>query len=238
MSSEEVTCLLHHPNTSLPDIRPCDTANASDTKSHWLSEEIHCIMGCRKFRNYKHILDVSRDGEWVDGGTFPMSLGSYATVPKAKRGTSLDPTSYKFIDAVHMDIAFDDCVSVGGYRYALILVDRATRYNWVFGLKTLPSDCILSALRLFCAAAGHLLIVSTATVTLSSLDGPSVTISSTILRRLLPRPPSINLQMVLLNPIGRSWFTWCVPFLQKTNASSFLVLCYRPLCPHDECNSR
>jgi len=113
MSSEEVTCLLHHPNTSLPDIRPCDTANASDTKSHWLSEEIHCIMGCRKFRNYKHILDVSRDGEWVDGGTFPMSLGSYATVPKAKRGTSLDRTSNKFLDAVHTDIAFGHCVSVG-----------------------------------------------------------------------------------------------------------------------------
>ena len=59
MSSNEVTHLLHHPNTSLPDIRPCDTANASDTKTHWSSEKIHCIMGCRKFRNYKHILDVS-----------------------------------------------------------------------------------------------------------------------------------------------------------------------------------
>ena len=78
-----------------------------------------------------------------------MSLGSYATVPKAKRGTSLDHNSYKFLNAVHMDIAFGDCVSVGGYRYALILVDRATRYNWAFGLKTLSSDCILSALHLF-----------------------------------------------------------------------------------------
>jgi hypothetical protein len=36
-----------------------------------------------------------------------------------------------------MDIAFGDCVSVGGFRYALILVDRATRYNWVYGLKDL-----------------------------------------------------------------------------------------------------
>ncbi len=156
MSSDEVTRLLNHPNTSLPDIRLCDTAYASDTKTHWSSEEIYCIMGCRKFRNYKHILDVSWDGAWVNGGEFPMSLGSYATVPKAKRGTSLDRTSYKFLDAVHMDIAFGDCVSVGGYRYALILVDRATHYNWVFGLKTLSSDCILSALRLFRAAAGSL----------------------------------------------------------------------------------
>jgi len=105
MSPEEVARLLHHPNTSLPDIRPCDTANASDTKVHWTSEEIHRIMGCRKFRNYKHILDVSKDGAWMDGGEFPMSLGSYATIPKAKRGQPLDRTVYRYLDAVHMDIA-------------------------------------------------------------------------------------------------------------------------------------
>jgi hypothetical protein len=156
MSPEEVAWLLHHPNTLLPDIRPCNTANASDTKVHWTSEEIHRIMGCWKFRNYKHILDVSKDGAWMDGGDFPMSLGSYATIPKAKRGQPLDRTVYRYLDAVHMDIAFGDCVSVGGYRFALILVDRATRYNWAFGLKILSSSCILSALRLFRAAAGSL----------------------------------------------------------------------------------
>ena len=154
MTSDEISRLLHHPDTSFPDVRPCDTANASDTKTHWSSEELHRIMGCRKFRNYKHILDVSRDGEWIDGGEFPMSLGSFTTIPKAKRGAPLVRTSYRYLDAVHMDIAFGDCVSVGGYRYALILVDRATRYNWAFGLKSLSSDCILAALRLFRAAAG------------------------------------------------------------------------------------
>jgi hypothetical protein len=82
-----------------------------------------------------------------------MSLGSYATILKAKQGTFLDRTSYRLLDAVHMDIAFGDSVTVGGYRFALILVDRATRYNWAFGLKTLSSDCILSALCLFRAAA-------------------------------------------------------------------------------------
>jgi hypothetical protein len=110
-------------------------------------------MGCRKFRNYKHILAVSRDGEWVYGGEFSMSLGFYATIPKAQRGTSLDRTSYRYLDALHMDIAFGDCISVGGYRFALILVDPATCYNWAFGLKTLSSNSILLALRLFRAAA-------------------------------------------------------------------------------------
>ena len=50
---------------------------------------------------------------------------------------------------VHVDIAFGDCVAQGGFWYAFIFVDRATRYNWVFGLKDLSSNAILSAFRLF-----------------------------------------------------------------------------------------
>ncbi len=53
-----------------------------------------------------------------------------------------------------MDIAFGDCVLVVGFCYALILVDRATRYNWVYSLKDLSSDSILSALHYFKADAG------------------------------------------------------------------------------------
>jgi hypothetical protein len=156
MSQEEITHLIHHPGTSFPLVRPCNTANASNTKTHWTSEELHCIMGCRKFRNYKHLLQVSRDGEWVDGGKFPSSLGSYAPIPKAKRSGALDRTKYRYLDAVHMDIAFGNCVSVGGFHYTLVLVDRATRYTWNFGLKSLSSADIISALCLFRAAAGSL----------------------------------------------------------------------------------
>jgi hypothetical protein len=65
-------------------------------------------MGCWKIRNYKHLLQVSRDGKWVDGGEFPSSLGSYATIPKAKRGGALDCFKYCYLDAVLMDITFGD----------------------------------------------------------------------------------------------------------------------------------
>ena len=62
MTAEEI---VRYPGTTLPSVRPCDTANGSDTKTHWLSEELHRTMGCRKFRNYKHLLQVSRDGTVV-----------------------------------------------------------------------------------------------------------------------------------------------------------------------------
>ncbi len=83
-----------------------------------------------------------------------MLLGSYTTIPKAPRGGSIDREDSFFLDVVHVDIAFNDCVSVGGFHYSLIFVDRATRYNWVFGLKDLSKESILSAFRLFRADAG------------------------------------------------------------------------------------
>jgi hypothetical protein len=104
MLRQDVICLLHHEGSTLPAVPPCNTANQSDTKTHWMAKELHCIMGCWKFQNYKHLLQVSQDGEWVDGGEFPPLLSLFATIPKAKRVDTLDKTKYEYVDAVHMDI--------------------------------------------------------------------------------------------------------------------------------------
>ena len=69
-----------------------------------------------------------------------MSLGSFTTIPKAPRGGAIAREQSFYLDIVHVDIAFGDCVFTGGFRYSLVFVDQATCYNWVFGLKDL-SDC-------------------------------------------------------------------------------------------------
>jgi hypothetical protein len=143
MSREEIISLLHRKGSSLPSVHLCDMANGLDTKPHWTAEELHRTMGCHKFCNYKTLLQVSCDGEWIDGSKFPPMLALFATIPKAKRSLPLNKTKYFYLDAVHMDIAFGDCLSVGSFKCALILVDCATHYNWTFGLKSLSSDCIL-----------------------------------------------------------------------------------------------
>ncbi len=61
-----------------------------------------------------------------------------------------------YLDIVHIDIAFGDCVSIGGYKYALVFVDPATRYNWMFGLKSLQHDDILLEFLAFWDEAGSL----------------------------------------------------------------------------------
>ena len=54
-----------------------------------------------------------------------------------------------------MDIRIGDTIVVGGARYCLIFVDRVTRYDWVFALKTLSTTDINDAFNLFCAQTGR-----------------------------------------------------------------------------------
>jgi hypothetical protein len=145
MTQENIINKLHHPNSILSPICPCDMSNPSNTKLHWTAEELHCITGCRCFRNYWHLVAASKDGTFIHIGEFPVSIGKYATLPKASHGKPIDRTPAKFLDVVHLDIAFSDCLSIGGFKYALIFVDRAMQYSWCFGLKSLHSNEIHAA---------------------------------------------------------------------------------------------
>ena len=154
MTDDKIVTQLHHPNSRLPPVHPCDTPNSSETKTTYTPKELHRLTGCRRFRNYQHIISSTKNGVLLNTGKFPLSLGTYATIPKAPRGKAVDRLPAKYLDVVHVDIAFGDCVSVGGFKFALIFVDRATRYNWTFGLKSLQHHDIQAAFLAFCNEAG------------------------------------------------------------------------------------
>jgi hypothetical protein len=151
--------LIHHEGTHpliyLPFVRATQSTHRTRRPIGHRKSFIG-LWAVTNFWNYKYLLQVSRDGVWMDGREFPACLGSHATILKSNSGGPIDRRKYKYLDAVHMDIAFGDCLSVGGFRYALILVDHATQYNWAFGLKNLSLDAILDAIWLFCAVAGSL----------------------------------------------------------------------------------
>ena len=113
-------------------------------------------MGSHRFRNYHHLLSTSKDGTYIDNSKIPISIGAYTTIPEAPRGKAINRTSSKYLDVVHLDIAFGDCMLVGRFEYALIFVDRATRFNWCFGLKSLSHDDIIATFLAFRAEAGSL----------------------------------------------------------------------------------
>jgi hypothetical protein len=112
MSTDDIVTHLHHPESHLPPIRPCDTPNLSDTKSTYTPEELHRLTGCCCFRNYQHIILTTKDGTLINTGEFPLSLGTYATIPNAPRGKAIDRLQAKYLDIVHVNITFGDCVSV------------------------------------------------------------------------------------------------------------------------------
>jgi hypothetical protein len=137
MTQENVINKLNRPNSILPPICPCNTPNPSNTKLHSTAEELHCIIGCRHFRNYWHLVTASKNGTFINTREFPVSISTYATISKASHGKPIHQTPAKFLDVVHLDIAFDNSLSIGGFKNALIFIHQATRYNWCFGLKYL-----------------------------------------------------------------------------------------------------
>ena len=90
------------------DCPSCDADNGSDTNTQWTREELHHITRYQRLLNYKHLVQTSKDGQCMEAGEFPTSLGAYATIPMAKRGRVIDHDKIKYLDVVHMDIAFGD----------------------------------------------------------------------------------------------------------------------------------
>ncbi len=115
LSPNKVIRLVHCPGSSPLPVCPCNRINGLDTKTHWTLEELHRALGCRHFCNYKHILQTSLDGKWIDGGEFPLLLGTYMTIPKAPRGSAIDRKKSFFLDILHVGIAFMDCILVGSF---------------------------------------------------------------------------------------------------------------------------
>jgi hypothetical protein len=80
---------------------------------------------------------TSKDSILLNSGEFLLLLGCYATILKAPRGKAINLLPSKYLNIVHVNIVFGDCVSIGGFKFTLIFVDHTMRCNWTFGLKSL-----------------------------------------------------------------------------------------------------
>jgi len=47
-------------------------------------------------------------------------------------------------DAVHMDIIYGSNTAINGIKYPLFIVDRATRFKFLYPLKNLKEDILTS----------------------------------------------------------------------------------------------
>ena len=121
------------------------------------THELHSLLGSRSLKRWEDIAEISKDTVRIlDGGERPLELGDVANLKSARRNLTPVPKPEQFLDVVHCDLGYSDCASVGGIHYVLMAVDRATRYTWAFGLKSLVQEEIITGFTKFRLLFGNL----------------------------------------------------------------------------------
>jgi hypothetical protein len=117
---------IHDDPTNLPPVPPAHTAEPAKKRTLFDNLKLHRIFGCRKFKNQQLIVSASANGCLLSFSKLPATIGDFTTINKPARGKPLTKLRH-FLDKVHMDIVYGDCLALSGYRYALLLVDAETR---------------------------------------------------------------------------------------------------------------
>ena len=71
-----------------------------------------------------------------------LNLGEVATIDKSKISRRPVPLPKHFGDVMHVDIGYGCNAGLSGIKYALFVVDRATRHKYIYPLKSLENDVI------------------------------------------------------------------------------------------------
>jgi hypothetical protein len=149
--------------STTPDDRPellsCDKVPSFYPNLRRFSiPELHRYIGFRQLKDWSSVLAVAQPTISFNTSNqdVPLELGDVANVKKSRRNTSPIPRPPTFLDVVHCDIGYGDCKAVGGARFCLILVDHATRYSWIYALKSLCHTNIIKVFQQFQVDAGSL----------------------------------------------------------------------------------
>ena len=129
-----------------PAIRPVDKPCSAESMSKTFTgnENRKCIG----YRNVEKIIPLFKN-TFLDNFHISkldrepiLDLGEIATIDKSKITTSPVPLPPRFGDVMHMDIGYGCNAGLQGIKYALFIVDRATRYKFIYPLKSLQDDII------------------------------------------------------------------------------------------------
>ena len=135
-----------------PPLRPIDRVNSTIPNN--VPFTIEHLQRCTGFRNIHTILpqikEVCEGITVTNLGKDPIkSRGEVATMNKKRRNTTPVPRPDAFGDVFHYDIGYGAGTAIGGIRYALFLVDRKTRYKFVYPLSDLQGQTIKSQIQIF-----------------------------------------------------------------------------------------
>ena len=130
-----------------PPIRPyCEVPESSTAAiKRYTPQQLHRLLGSRTLSDYKQLQTLGTGIQVVDTGDPPLSLGSVVNIQQSRKGHQLLRPK-QALATVGLDICYGDGISPGGFSYCLLLVDRATRKTWVYGLKDMNGATLADAL--------------------------------------------------------------------------------------------
>ena len=120
--------LVHRDSTNIPPIPPSSTLAPCENWTQFESLNIHRIFVCRKFYNQKHCT-AATNASLVNSDLLLSTICSFSTVANPPKVNTTEKWR-QYLDKVHMDILFGECVNLWGHWYALLIVDVSTRYCW------------------------------------------------------------------------------------------------------------
>ena len=105
--------LVHRDATNLTPIPPSSTPAPCENLRPLEYLNLQLLFGCRHSRNQKH-LTAATNASLVNSGLLPSTIGSFATIANPSKGNTIKKRR-QYLDKVHMDIVFGDCVALGGH---------------------------------------------------------------------------------------------------------------------------
>ena len=161
---DNLDAILHTPHNSIPDmvtrvpedtvplIRPAD--RPSSTEPQMKSFTVDLFQKCVGFQNIRTILDSKHLAQpnisFPNLGRDPVrDFGEVATLPKRRRNKTTSAPPALFGDVFHYDIVYGANTAIGGYRYALFLVDVKTRHLFEYPLRDISGSSLKHAMSAF-----------------------------------------------------------------------------------------
>ena len=138
------------PTPSPPPVRPVDKPRSGEPETKTItSDELRRGIGFQAveriaphlktcFKNNFHLSNIDRE---------PVTdIGEITTIDKPRISTNSVKLPAHLGDVLHMDIGYGCSAGIAGIKYALFVVDRATRNKYIYGIKSLKHD-ILPAIK-------------------------------------------------------------------------------------------
>ena len=139
-----------------PNLQPSNLPASCEQSSKRITEQqAHQYLDFCTLWDFKILNETgNRNAKIINNSSISLELSKIANLHCSCWSNTPIPRPSHFLSAVHMDIGYGNCVTIGGLRYTIMLVDCATRFRWIYGLKSLTHNHIIAALELFCSKAG------------------------------------------------------------------------------------